>query len=493
MRRAVFFTLGVLEFGIAGGLLTLGFQLPAPADVNRSFAGAGRVTEHAGHQVRILRRQVNGVRRLELTQLTERLQAQTRTVTATLQTQNVDFETVRTLRDALGDVATGLGSLADTLDADRLGQLSAGLGETADFLDKQVVPSAQNAADHLDASTVVLQEDARKLALLVRDAPLDLKVVREVHESLGRFRAGLDQMNKTMRLQRLDTVREGFRGLEKSLTTGAEQVERLAGYTYPVVTAQGLRMEVKQKPFWPQGEEIADGMRKAAAGVVAANKEVEEMAGDLPKLRASVDESGRVLDKLREALGAALAQQDKIEPVLKDAPAHAARLAEELPKIGGDLSRMLRDTKRLKAVAAALRQARQGTDTAVARWPELKTTLGRLATVLHATRGQLDQALQHRQEYEAAMKQTVQLGETFAAMLPLVTEQLDSRLDEEEQALDDLGQSLDEVRSLLPAYEETTSNVVRTGRLLAWLAAAVVGLHGAYLTLSVFLGGKYAA
>src|SRR5436853_5987081 len=105
-----------------------------------------------------------------------------------------------------------------------------------------------------------------------------------------------------------------------------------------------------------------------------------------------------------------------------------------------DLCRIRRDTTRLKEVAAGLRQAQKSIDVAVARWPEMRRTLTRLATVLDATRAQLDEALTHRDDYEAAMRQTVTIADTFAATLPLVTEQLDSRLDDEEHALEDLGQ-----------------------------------------------------
>jgi ABC-type transporter Mla subunit MlaD len=493
VRRAVFLTLGVLEFAVAGLLAVLGWQLPRPAEVRDSFRHAQRVTDRAGTQVRVLHRQVAGLRRLELRELSDRLQAQTEAVTRTLRTRTIDYDTVRTMRDALGDVSEGLTSLAETLDPVGVGKLGAGLGETADYLDRRVVPTAQKAADRLDESTDLLKRDAERLAALLRAAPLDLKAVREVHDSLGKFREGLDRMNTALQLQRLDTVREGFRGMETSLTTGAEQVERLARYTYPVMTANGLRVQVSQRQFWPEGDKIAEGMRKAAAGVTAADREMGDMAADLPKLRASLAESTKVVDKLREALAVALAQQDKLEPVLKDAPEQASRLAEELPQLGGDLARILRDTNRLKEVAAGLRQAQKSIDVAVARWPEMRRTLTRLATVLDATRAQLDEALAHRDDYEAAMRQTVTVADTFAATLPLVTEQLDSRLDDEEHALEDLGQSLEEARTALPAYERTAVNVTQTGRHLVWLVALIVALHGAYLVLTVSLGRRFSA
>ena len=79
------------------------------------------------------------------------------------------------------------------------------------------------------------------------------------------------------------------------------------------------------------------------------------------------------------------------------------------------------------------------------------------------------------------MKQTVQLADTFASMLPLISDQLDGRLEEEDQTLTDLGDSLDQVREAIPAYSQTATRLLHTGRILAWLVAGIVGLHGCYL------------
>jgi uncharacterized phage infection (PIP) family protein YhgE len=491
MRRTLFRVLGVLELLVALVLVSLAYELPGTEEVERSFQSAERVTDRTGTQVKLLRQHVQDLQRMELQQLSGRLQKETRAVTAMIRGQSVDFDTVRAMSDALGEVAGGLNNLADTLDPTAVGKLSAGLGEAADFLDKKAVPSARQAADQIDESTASLQEDARRLSLLLKEAPLDLKSVREVYDSLARFRGGLDKMNGLLKVQRLETMREGFRGLETALTGGAAQVERLAGYTFPTLSFHGTRPEIQRRPFWPEGNEIAEGMRKAAAGATAAGKQMDGMATDLPAIREALNESSTMVDRVREALKVALQNQDKVEPLLKEIPTHAARLAEALPKLGSDLARILRDTQRLQEVAAALRQTQQGIDRAVARWPDLRKTFARFASILLATHDQLNHAVQHRHEYEAAMQQTVELAETFATILPLVTDQLDYRLDEEESTLTDLGQSLQEVRNALPAYAQTTSRLIQTGRLLVWLVAAIVGLHGCYLMLSVRMGRRY--
>jgi ABC-type transporter Mla subunit MlaD len=130
-------------------------------------------------------------------------------------------------------------------------------------------------------------------------------------------------------------------------------------------------------------------------------------------------------------------------------------------------------------------------DSAVARWPELRQTLTRSAALLKMTQRQLDQALEHREEYEAALQQTVVLAEAFAEMLPWFTENLDRQLAQQEATLDDLGRSIDEVGDTLPVYAQTASRLTGTARLLLGLVAAIVGLHGGYLILSVRLGRPF--
>jgi uncharacterized phage infection (PIP) family protein YhgE len=491
MRRTVFVLLGLLELILAFVLTNLGFQLPATEEVERSFQSAERVTGRTGTQVRLLYEHVQGLRRMEIQQLATRLQKETRAVTMMVRGQSVDFDTVRTMSDALGEVAGGLNNLADTLDTTAVGKLSTGLGEAADFLEQKAVPSARQAADQIEDSTASLREDAKHLSVLLKEAPPDLKSVREVYDSLARFRGGLDKMNGLLKLERLETMREGFRGLDTALSAGAAQVERLASYSFPLLSFQGIRPEIQQRPFWPEGNEIAEGMRKAAAGASAAEKQMNSVATDLPEIRTALSESSALIGKVREGLGLALQNQDKVEPLLKEIPVHAARLAEALPKLGSDLAGILRDTQRLKDVAGALRQTQQGIDRAVARWPDLRKTFARFASILAATHEQLDHAVQHREEYELAMQQMVELADSFAAILPLVTDQLDNRLDEEECTLAELGESLGEVGEVLPVYAQTTVRLMDTGRILAWLVAGIVGLHGCYLLLSVRMGRRY--
>jgi uncharacterized phage infection (PIP) family protein YhgE len=491
MRRAVFLLMGLLELVVAAVLVAFGWQLPSQAEIDHTFDGAERVTQHTSSQVKIFRRQVHDLRRPELQELGQQLQAETRTVTTTLKAQTVDFDRVRNVGDALGDAARGLDGLSDVLDGGNLAKLGDSLGQTASYLDEQVVPSADKAAASIDDSTLGLRDDARKLCELLRQAPPDLKATREIHDSLGRFGEGLDRLQDLLKGSRMGAMRDGFKGLETSLTTGADQVDRLAGYHYPVVTFRGVRPEVEQRKFWPEGATIAEGMRKAAEGAKAGESEMSALEADLPKLRTSLEESRKMVNRTREALAVALKQQDKLEVLLRDVPEHTARLAESLPKLTGDLSRILRQTDRLKEVAASLRQAQKGLNAAAARWPGIKSDLSKAAVLLRSTQTQLKDALERQHEYEAALRQSIVLADSFATLLPVYLESMDRQLQQQEQGLGDLGHSLDEVGATMPEYARATNRLVTTARLLAWLVAAIVALHGCYLLMTVRLGRRY--
>jgi DNA repair exonuclease SbcCD ATPase subunit len=493
MRRIVFLILGVLELLSAALLAHFAWQVPGRREVEETRSRAERVTQHTGAQVQRLRDQVRLLRerRPQMRTLALRLQSEMRLVNDELKTQKVDYATVKTLSDSLGDAASGLDGLADTMDPKGMDQFSQGLKATADFLDKQVAPAAGKAADDLDKATESLRGDAKRLSALLRTAPPDLKAAREIHDSLSKFDQGLERMTDLLKVERIQTMREGFKGLEQSLNTGAEQVERLSGYTYPVVTFHGFKPGVEQRGFWPEGDKIADGMRKAAKGTTAATEELDLLVKDLPKLRQSLEESRKAAGATRAALATALKQQDQVEALLKDVPEKAARLSEQLPQLAADLATILRDTSRLKAIAQLLRQTQQGIDKAIERWPELRKNLGRSAVLLRNAQEQLQHVLTHRNEYEASLQHTLGLSRTFSAALPLLTEQLEMELDDQERALTSLDDSINDVREALPACADSATSILQTTRLLLVLMAAIFGLHGSYLVLGTRLGRRF--
>jgi uncharacterized phage infection (PIP) family protein YhgE len=287
-------------------------------------------------------------------------------------------------------------------------------------------------------------------------------------------------------------MREGFNGLESALTTGADQVGKLAGYNYPVVTFDGFKPRIDQKPFWPEGGTIADGMRTASKGVQAAGKELETLAKDLPKLRTSLDDSRAILEKTRSGLGVALKNKEALAPLLKNLPENTAKLAEELPRVGDNLARVLRDTANLKETAVHLREAEESMNKALSRWPAIRKNLAHSATLLRTTQKQLDETLKNREKYEASVNQTVALADTFAEALPLFTAYLEMDLDDQVNSLGELRESIDEVAEAMPPVADNASRMLSATRWLLGVVAMIFFLHGGWLSL-VGVTGKSAA
>jgi uncharacterized phage infection (PIP) family protein YhgE len=482
-RRIVFATLGLLEGLAAVVLFIFAWQLPGAAEVHDGVSHVRRVTEQTSGQVARLRMELQLLRagRPKLRELADGLKTQMDLATARLRDQQIDYGTVRTVESALGDVANGLDGLSDALNPDGVRQVGDGLKSAADLLDEKIAPAADRAADQLDQSAEALRIDAQQLGQLLRTVPLDLKAARAIHDGLSRFSEGLDRLSDRIDPARLASLRDGFKGMEEALSTGADDVERLSDYTYPSVRFVGWKPLVEQKQFWPEGRTIADGMRRASKGASTAGEELDALGGDLPKLHDSLNESRKVAETTRDALGQVLDHQDAVEALLKDVPQQAARLAEALPGLATDLSKVLRETKRLKDTAAVLREAQKAVDAAAARWPELRKTLGQSARLLRVTQEQLQNALAHRDDYEKAMNQTVYLADTFSSVLPQMTDGLEEQLQAQEKSLQDLGDSIDQTSAVLPEWDRSASRVLETTRLLLCLGGAIFGLHGAYL------------
>lgn len=484
MRRVVFAVLAVIEFVVAGALVSLAWQLPSTRSVEDGFHRAEGISGRAGTQVRLFRNQVHELRRPELIDLSRRLQSEARTLTTQLNSQHVDYDSVKAMRDALSDLAEGMGTLSTTLDEGQLAQVSKGLGDTASFLDNKVVPAAEHAGKQLDGLSRALKGDADRLTRLVRESPTDLKAARELHKALGNLGEGIGEMESALAADRIGVMREGFGSLADALAAGADEADARRGMgAEGEITFEGLARSL-EKPGM-QEEDIAPRLRRAADAARAARRDLGRMADNLPRLRSALTDSRRVVDRTRDVLGNVLNQDGKDSALLKDLPAHLSGLAEELPVLSANLSRVLTDTKSLRDLATALRRAEKGFDVAVARWPDLKRLLGRSADLLRSARRQLDFTLEHRQDYEAALRQTVALADTFASMLPLMTEHLDQQLREQELALDELGQSIDDFNEVLPETASQTVRMLQTIRLLLVLVSAGVSLHGVYLILGI--------
>jgi hypothetical protein len=172
----------------------------------------------------------------------------------------------------------------------------------------------------------------------------------------------------------------------------------------------------------------------------------------------------------------------KLETLMKDIPEQTIRTSEELPKLGAELSRVLRETARLREVAASLRGAHKGLDQTMQRWPALRRNLARSSDLLRASQTQMKYIIDHRAEYEQSATESRRLLDTLADAVPLYTDQLGRDLEEQEHSLSSLGTSIDEVNAVLPEVATTGARLLLMTRLLLSLGGAIFLLHGGYVT-----------
>jgi uncharacterized phage infection (PIP) family protein YhgE len=483
MRRYFLYALAAVEAAVAAALLVVGLHLPARIEIRGNFNQVEKVTAGAETQVHLMREQLTDLRQHDFAGKADELRRHTRTAADTAGRQQIDFQTVEAIARSLADVSKGLYTWADTVDADRMKKVSVGLGQTAEFLETGVVDPSEKSAAELEAALVGLEKDSARLAALLRQSPPDLKAARAIHDGLGSFDAGLDKLGELLKADRIDAMKDGMTGLDNSLTSTAEQVEKVGRLSYPIVTFNGLKPNVEMQKFWPEADKVADGLKKSSKGARAANQELESISKTLPDLRKAMDESRKSVGQTRAALGTALKQQAETEKLLKTVPDQTAALAEALPKMGRTLSRMLHETKKLRALAAGLRAVRKTMDDTLAAWPDVAAGLKRSASVLDEASTRLDQAAASRTEYEKAMEGSTRVARSLADLLPVFTDQLDSRMGQQEASLEQMEGGLMEVNKSLPVMEEKTSELIQTVKWLLYLVAGLVALHAGYVLL----------
>ncbi len=482
MRRYMWKLVGVVELAIAGCLLLLNSQLPSSNDVGRHIDQVKKISVSAERKVDALRGQVADFRGPKLHDTTQRMSQHTLTLSQLLQRQSLDFQAIATLQQSLDAVIAGLDAWSNSLDAERMQQLSQSLRTTADFFDGQIVPESQKAAQGLEEAIALMQDDARRFAELLRQAPPSFKSLEAIHDTLASVDQAATRISNALPAERLDQIRDGFQGMETALTTTADQVDRLTNYSYPVMKFDSLRSpRVEMKPFWPEGEKIAAGLRQATRGVQAANKEMDMLRKELPAIRETIRQNQKGLSGIREALSEALKAKPTAERLLSVLPDHAAKLADRLPVAGGSLAKALRQTQRLTEVAAALRKAADTLDRTLATWPQVQTSLKKSSDLLRLTRTQLDRVILDRPLYEKALQQSSELAQSFAQLMPVFSDQIDTRLAEQEYALKSMKEGLSEFHASLPTLEQNTNHLLGTIRWLFALVALLIAGHGIWM------------
>jgi len=481
MRKLFFTGIGVVEVAIAIAIVLIGMKLPNREEVSANFDRVEKVTDGSEKQVRLMKAQVADLRKQDFATKADQLRIHTRTAADVAGRQQVNFDTVVAIASSLSDVSKGLTAWANTIDAEQMKKLSTGLGETAKYLETGVADPSEKSAAELELALGTLEKDSVRLAALLREAPPDLKAAKSVHDGLASFDTGLEKLGELVKVDKVTAMREGMVGLDTALSSTADQVDKVSALTYPVVTFVGLKPSVEMKSFWPEGDKVAEGLRKATKGVQAANKQLTTMEKSLPDLEKALAESRKSVGQTRESLAKALKQQAETEKLLKTVPSQTAALAEALPKIGRTLATMLKETRKLRELAKGLYAVQKTLDDTLKTWPEVAKGLKQSAAVLNRARMQLDETTAQRAEYEKAMQSSSQIARSLADLLPAFTDQLDSRLGQQEASLEQMETGLGEVNKSLPVMQEKTSDLIGMVKVLLYLVGTLLAFHASWV------------
>ncbi len=483
MRRLVLLSVGLLELCVAFVLLAIVQHLPSSAEVRGGMERAGKVGIQASNQLHKLQDQLQAFRgrQPELNRMTTQLEKHLQEVGKHLSNPDVEFESLMVVRDTLADAALGMEGLATALDPKLVGQLSTTLGATATYIEDKIVPTATSAADQLEASSTTLKEDAERVSALLRTVAADPESYRQGLNRLNQLDHGVGWVMERSTLERLNQSKDHLGTLQQRLLGAAREVERLAGQTYPVVSFQGLVPTVVYRPLWPEGKTLAEGLFQAGDMIKSVQQSLGWLAERtesyqvfLTELRSGVRQASRLLQET-------LHRQEEMSPLFRDLPEHAARFAEDLPRIGRELVRVLRDAGRLKEVAEVLRQTKAGIDHALEGWPDIQKRLRQQAQVLRACRERVNRALENKPEYDSALKQASLLLETTATSLPVFTEQVEHDLAEQVESLSGLEKSITEVTATLPDTAHAANRLIQLTRLLLALLSGIFALHAGFL------------
>lgn len=221
---------------------------------------------------------------------------------------------------------------------------------------------------------------------------------------------------------------------------------------------------------------------------------VLQINAQLPKLRSRIDTRDLTLDAGREVSQSLtqLAQSLDAWAAVFD-PGNGKKLtlgvgqmADEMSRLSEQFNKLLGVGDSLKNAADGLREVRKGLDGSTKNWPALQQSLRSSAVNLRAVKTRLDEALSEHSTYRQTLVRVIDLTDTLAQTIPLLTEHLDLRLENQEKSLGRLSVSLGEVNQSLPAAGDTLAKVMLMIHWLLYIVAAGVAVHATYLFWALY-------
>ena len=477
MRRPLNIALGVLEILVALVLGAFVFQLPGPDDVADKVGRIEKVGLESTQQVAGLREQLEKVRRRQ--PRARQLAAQLSDRVDKLNVQERDYDTATEhLANALVQAANDIDNASKRLDGTLLNQFAAGLAQTAELLDKQLAPAATVTGGRLEESARNLRGDVRRLTKLWDEAPPDVQIARSVTQVLGQFDEGLAAVSERLDENRVQVLMVEMKSMELALLSAADTADRLGSMSNPL-DAFSLSAITSQRP---SGRKASS--RRCVCGRwprPSTSRRTNSASRPRYCLRSEPGSMPAVPrpPMCRRDLGNVIRRRLSDDPHLRNTPLQVATTADEILTIGEELGRLLRQTNQLRETAARLRQVRAGTIEADRGLQQLRTSLGDFANLLRWFETNLRQGA-----FRSSLGQTLIVLTAFVEALPVLTDSLETELEEQDQSLGRLEDSVKHLTSTLPEGGRTAARLIQMTRVLMLLMGSISLLHGAFLIMS---------
>jgi uncharacterized phage infection (PIP) family protein YhgE len=277
-------------------------------------------------------------------------------------------------RDTLLILSDALKMQAEALNPQTFSGLAAVLERTAEALVKQS-QAARSAARDLEDTAEALLVWAEVCREFLNEVQIDLELAGQVHTSLTTFSDGSKSLEKILEMPQVPAIRDGLGGLDRALTTAATDIEDLASVTYPRFYWNGKWPAYEWVAVFPNGYQIAEGLRQAAEGIRSANKELETLGKELPRIRRAVESSRKVLEKVRDASGTVYEKRHEIARSRERLADLIEFLAQGMAETTTSLAEAMRELERMEAVAQDLRNAQAALLDDAQRFEDVRTRL----------------------------------------------------------------------------------------------------------------------
>ena len=447
------------HFAILIGIGCFLFLLPSKAELDQFANTAGKASENAIEQIALLGSTIDDFQQPNIQTSIDNAGLQAKAVAEVLKGQSIDKETVQVLHDAFGDLADGLEKTGDFIDPENALAMATALEDAAEKLETSVVPNADEIANKIEEG--------------VKSFDSMTKHLNRIAES---SRSGFN--NSQQLLSSITSIRNLLKDIEDVILV----LETISGSSYPLVNAvaDGAHTLANDTrlPGFPNKSYLPQGVTKNALLVSTQGKALAKelhyfKTKKFPDIRTNLRETRKGMALAEASLKNGLEHRVDIEQFLAHVCQQLEYLSKEYPRLALQFATVVRDTSKVKAIAATLRASGKRIRTASTELPKIQASISRGTKLLANSQQQLQHVIENRDKYDVALKQTVVTLEGLSVAIPATKSQIDQRLQEQKRILDGFEVTARQTDKMISAYHSSLQYTFKLLRLLLFAAIAI--------------------